>query len=109
ICYVPRTTSLRAEYRRKVRTIARGIETLLSKRSLLDPTQYGSFSWKLLSHKVCRWLVPTFALPGLLGLAMLAPVHEWARLLLWMAAAGIAAVIAGAMWPANRAMPRLLR
>ena len=109
ICYVPRTTSLRAEYRRKVRTIARGIETLLSKRSLLDPTQYGSFSWKLLSHKVCRWLVPTFALPGILGLAMLAPTHPWAGILLWLAALGIAIGIVGAMWPADRAMPRLLR
>jgi len=109
ICYVPRTTSLRAEYRRKVRTIARGIETLLSKRSLLDPTQYGSFSWKLLSHKVCRWLVPSLTVPGILGLVILAPTHRWAGMMLWLAALGIATAIAGATWPANRSMPRLLR
>ena len=58
LCYVPRTTSLKAEYRRKVRTIARGVETLLHNNHLLNPLRFGMFSWKLLSHKVCRWLVP---------------------------------------------------
>ncbi|HWG35102.1 MAG TPA: glycosyltransferase [Gemmatimonadaceae bacterium] len=109
ICYVPRTTSLRAEYRRKVRTIARGIETLLSKRSLLDPTQYGSFSWKLLSHKVCRWLVPTFVFPGVLGLGILALTHLWAQVLLCLGGLGVVTAVVGAMWPAERAMPRFLR
>jgi len=108
LCYVPRTTSLRAEYRRKVRTISRGAETLIHNRHLLDPTRYGVFAWKLLSHKVCRWLVPVSALVGAVGLALLAPTHPWASVLL--AAAGLGAIVAGAgaLWPSARPMPRVL-
>jgi cellulose synthase/poly-beta-1,6-N-acetylglucosamine synthase-like glycosyltransferase len=58
VCYVPRSTSLQREYRRKVRTIARGLQTLFYKRDLMNPARYGAFSWMLVSHKLCRWLVP---------------------------------------------------
>src|SRR2546426_11098991 len=64
ICYVPRSSSLRREYRRKVRTMARGLRTLWHKRSLLNPRRHGLFAWMLWSHKVCRWLVPWMALPA---------------------------------------------
>ena len=72
ICYVPRTSSLRAEYRRKVRTMTRGMETLYAMRSLLNPFRYGAFAWMLFSHKVCRWLVPWVALGALASLGVLA-------------------------------------
>ncbi len=58
ICYVPQSTSLRREYRRKVRTMARGLATLWNERALLNPRQYGTFSWMLASHKLSRWLLP---------------------------------------------------
>jgi cellulose synthase/poly-beta-1,6-N-acetylglucosamine synthase-like glycosyltransferase len=106
VCYVPRTSSLAAEYRRKVRTIARGVDTLIYQRHLLDPMSYGSFAWKLLSHKVCRWLVPASAIPGAIGLALLAPTEPWAAAALGcgMGLAGIA--LLGALWPARRPAPR---
>src|SRR5262249_3474278 len=88
LCYVPRTTSLKAEYRRKVRTISRGVETLLHNSHLLDPTKYGMFAWKLISHKVCRWLMPVSAILGAVGLALLAPAHRWAAAVLVAAGAG---------------------
>lgn len=56
--YVLRTSSLREEYRRRVRTATRGIETLWDTRRLLNPFEYGGFAWMLLSHKVLRWCVP---------------------------------------------------
>jgi hypothetical protein len=108
LCYVPRTTSLKAEYRRKVRTISRGAETLLYNRRLLDTTVFGVFSWKLLSHKVCRWLVSVSAPLGALGLALLAPTHAWAAVLLVLAGAGVLAAGVGALWPTTRPIPRLL-
>ncbi len=108
LCYVPRTTSLRVEYRRKVRTIARGAETLLDKRTMLDPTCYGLFSWKLLSHKVCRWLVPVSAIPGALGLVLLAMNYRWALSLACCAVIGVAVGLAGVFWPASRPMPRFV-
>jgi glycosyltransferase involved in cell wall biosynthesis len=108
LCYVPRTVALRAEYRRKVRTIVRGMETLLHNRRLLDPRAHGLFAWKLWSHKVSRWLVPPAALLGLVGLGLLATVHASARigLLAILLISGVAA--SGALWPRSRAMPRLL-
>jgi cellulose synthase/poly-beta-1,6-N-acetylglucosamine synthase-like glycosyltransferase len=72
VCYVPRSASLKREYQRKVRTITRGMETLLHKRALLNPFRYPLFAWKLFSHKVCRWLFPWTALAGLVGLLLLA-------------------------------------
>lgn len=73
ICLVPRATSLKAEFRRKVRTMARGLETLWYKRQLMNPFRYGGFALRLLSHKLCRWLV-FLTLPGaVVGLALLAP------------------------------------
>jgi cellulose synthase/poly-beta-1,6-N-acetylglucosamine synthase-like glycosyltransferase len=82
VCVVPRATSLNREYRRKVRTMLRGMETLYHKRSLLNPLRYGRFSWMLFSHKVCRWLLPWASLVALVGLATLAGEHEWAMALL---------------------------
>jgi cellulose synthase/poly-beta-1,6-N-acetylglucosamine synthase-like glycosyltransferase len=108
MCYVPRTTSLRVEYRRKVRTIARGAETLLTQHQLLDPTRYGLFAWKLLSHKVCRWLVPASAIPGAVGLIILAMRYPWADALLVAALLGVGVALVGAAWPSSRPMPRLL-
>jgi len=78
ICYVPRTSSLTNEYRRKLRTITRGMETLAHKKNLLNPLRYPLFSWMLFSHKVCRWLLPWFGLFALLGLAILSAFHAWA-------------------------------
>lgn len=58
ICFVPRTVTLRAEYRRKVRTIARGMRTIAAHRQLLNPLAHGRFAIKLISHKLCRWVLP---------------------------------------------------
>ena len=76
LCFVPRGASLRQEYRRKVRTITRGLATLAHKRALLNPLRYGVFAWMLFSHKVCRWLVPAAGLLLLAALLALA-VHSW--------------------------------
>jgi cellulose synthase/poly-beta-1,6-N-acetylglucosamine synthase-like glycosyltransferase len=108
VCYVPRTSSLHREYRRKVRTMARGMETLMFKRHLLNPMRHGVFAWMLLSHKIARWLVPWAALAGAVGVLLLAVDHPWAR----VAAAGGAGVallaLAGWLWPEERPIPRLL-
>ncbi len=107
ICYVPRAPSLEREYPRKVRTIARGMETLHHLRRLLNPWRYGSFAWMLFSHKLCRWAAPWAAAAGLLGMALLATVHIWAAVLLGAALALLAAGALGWLLPARR-LPRAL-
>jgi len=94
VCYVPRTTSLRKEYRRKVRTITRGMQTLWHKRALLNPFRYGVFSWMLWSHKVCRWALPWAALLAGVALAILAPTSTAAAALL---AIGLGALLLAAI------------
>jgi glycosyltransferase involved in cell wall biosynthesis len=108
ICYVPRTASPRDEYRRKVRTISRGMETLHFNGDLLDVSVHGVFAYKLLSHKVARWLVPISAVPSALVLAYLSREHWWAAVLLSGAAIGGVLALIGARWPHDRAMPAWL-
>ncbi|HEV8304152.1 MAG TPA: glycosyltransferase [Gemmatimonadales bacterium] len=108
LCYVPRGTSLHQEYRRKVRTITRGLATLAHKRALLNPLRYGAFAWMLVSHKVCRWLVPWALVALLAALTALAVTSGWARALLaGVGAVGAVAAIAW-VWPERRPLPRLL-
>jgi len=46
------------EFRRKVRTILRGMDVLFRHRRLLDPARHPFPSFALISHKIIRWLVP---------------------------------------------------
>ncbi|MBT8350242.1 MAG: glycosyltransferase family 2 protein [Deltaproteobacteria bacterium] len=43
------------EFDRKVRTLLRGITTLLHFKHLMNPLRYGLFSFELISHKILRW------------------------------------------------------
>jgi len=108
ICFVPRTPSIRKEYRRKVRTMTRGLETLWYKRGLLNPLRYGIFAWLLISHKLCRWLAP-WALAALAaGVAALAVARPWARWALVAQAVLLGLGVAGWLWPEHRDPPKLL-
>jgi cellulose synthase/poly-beta-1,6-N-acetylglucosamine synthase-like glycosyltransferase len=93
VCVVPRVGSIGREYRRKVRTIARGLQTLMHTRSLLNPFRYGLFAWMLFSHKLCRWLVPWAMVAGLIAVALLALDESWARWVL--VGAGLAGALSG--------------
>jgi cellulose synthase/poly-beta-1,6-N-acetylglucosamine synthase-like glycosyltransferase len=108
ICYVPRGASLRQEYARKVRTITRGIGTLVHKRALLSPLRTGVFAWMLFSHKVCRWLLPWALLLSVAALGALAVSSPWARAAL--VAGGAVGVIAalGWLWSEHGRMPRIV-
>jgi cellulose synthase/poly-beta-1,6-N-acetylglucosamine synthase-like glycosyltransferase len=108
LCLVPRTTSLRGEYRRKVRTMIRGMQTLFFKRHLLDPLRHGRFAWMLFSHKVCRWLVPWALVLGIMGLVILSFSSPVA--LVPIAAALVVFILAAAgwLWPEHRPMPAAL-
>lgn len=108
VCFVPRVASIRPEYRRKVRTITRGLGTLLYKRHLLNPFRHGAFAWMLFSHKVCRWAVPWAGVLALAGIAALSLWHPWARWVLGGIGVALAVTGGGWMWPGTRPVPRAL-
>jgi cellulose synthase/poly-beta-1,6-N-acetylglucosamine synthase-like glycosyltransferase len=107
ICYVPRTPSLQREYRRKIRTVTRGMQTLWHNRDLLNPARHGLFAWMLFSHKLCRWLIPWAGVAGAVGLTLLALSGErWASLPLIMAIPVLALTALAWRWPTGRPLPR---
>jgi len=108
-CLVPRTGSLRSEYRRKVRTVARGMTTLRAWGHLLNPLRDPLFAWKLFSHKVCRWALPLSLVFAVVGLALLAPEHPEALIVLMAGVFVMLLAIAGwVLGVLERPIPRVL-
>jgi len=74
------------EWRRKVRTVRRGIAVLSAYRALLHP-RHGRVAFSLWGHKVARFTAP-FALVALLVASALAAPHSWLAALLLFAQVG---------------------
>lgn len=66
-CRIAPAVSARVEYRRRIRTIVQGLETLGAFRDLLNPIHHGRFAIALLSHKLGRWLLPLLVPVALCG------------------------------------------
>ncbi|MGZ8393784.1 MAG: glycosyltransferase family 2 protein [Nitrospira sp.] len=62
----------RKEFDRKVRTVLRGISVFMKSLSLVNPFAHATFAWQLVSHKLCRWLVPFEMLTAFVANAILA-------------------------------------
>jgi cellulose synthase/poly-beta-1,6-N-acetylglucosamine synthase-like glycosyltransferase len=109
LCIVPRARALQAEYKRKIRTMLRGLNTLWYLRSLLDPFRYGRFAWMLFSHKLARWL-GFLTLPlAPIGLLLLALSHRWAAVLVLLGAVGIAAGLMALTHADSESLPGLVK
>ena len=64
--------SVTSELSRRTRIGTRSWNTLADNTSLLDPIRYPLFSFKLVSHKLLRWLSPVFMLIVLVSSSVLA-------------------------------------
>ncbi len=104
-CVVPRTSSLRAETRRKARTMAQGLETLRYGASLMNPWKHGAFAIALASHKLARWLVYVTAPLAVIGIAWLATESRVALVLFAALIVGFAAGVLAMRWPPLRRVP----
>jgi hypothetical protein len=69
------------EYERKVRTVVRGISVFMRSISLLNPFKYHLFAWQLLSHKLCRWMVPFALIAAFVANGLLAADSGFYRIL----------------------------
>ena len=56
---------VRAEFRRKIRMIAGGYQTLWRYRKQINPFTRPTIAWQLVSHKLLRWWVPAFLFAAL--------------------------------------------
>jgi hypothetical protein len=67
------------EYQRKVRTMLRGITTLMHFRRMLNPLRHGLFAFELTSHKLLRWIAGLFLATLLSSNLLLAgsPAYRW--------------------------------
>ena len=101
ICFVPRAANMRIEFRRKIRTMSRGIQTLFYHGQLLDPFRYGLFAWFLWSHKLVRWLVPMALVTGAIAVVVLSRAGRVAVV------AGLVLAAVGWWWPQNGRAPKL--
>jgi glycosyltransferase involved in cell wall biosynthesis len=59
------------EYRRKIRTVIRGMTAVARHPEVLNPLHLGLFSFQLWSHKIMRWGVPFFLLAFAVSTLML--------------------------------------
>jgi len=102
---VPRTPSLRAETKRKARTMAQGLETLRYGASLMNPFRHGGFAIALASHKLARWLVYLRVPLAVVGLVWLALTSRAALVLLLAMVLGVAMGAAAMRWPEGKRVP----
>lgn len=68
-------TDEKREYRRKVRTVIRGLAAIFRRPDVLNPFAFGLFAFQVWSHKILRWLVPWFLISLLITSAVLSNSH----------------------------------
>lgn len=107
-CLVPRTPTLKAELRRKSRTMGRGLDTLVYLRAMMNPLRYGSYAFMMFSHKFVRWLLFPSLLGWLIGPLLVARTMPIALLLTVGMIVGLVIARVVITWPEDRRLPRLI-
>ena len=107
-CLVPRTPTLKAELRRKSRTMGRGLSTLLYLRGMMNPFKYGSYAFMMASHKLVRWMLFPAFLGWLVGPLLLLRSAPYTLVLTLGMAVGLVLARLVVTWPDDKRLPRLI-
>ncbi len=107
-CLVPRTPTLKAELRRKSRTMGRGLDTLVYLRGMMNPLRYGSYAFMMISHKLVRWLLFPSLLGWLIGPLLLVRTAPWTLLVAVGMVVGLVVARLVLTWPDDRRLPRVV-
>jgi len=107
-CLVPRTPTLKAELRRKSRTMARGLATLVYLRRTMNPFRYGSYAFMMASHKLVRWMLFPSFLGWLIGPLFLVGSAPYTLVLTLGMIVGLVTARLVVTWPDDRRLPRLI-
>jgi len=88
----------RKEYERKVRTVLRGISVFMRSLALVNPLRHAMFAWQLLSHKLCRWLVPFGMMTAFVSNTILALSSRWYAMLFLIQILFYSVALGGILW-----------
>ena len=88
----------RKEFDRKVRTVLRGISVFMKSLGLVNPMRYPLFAWQLVSHKLCRWLVPFAMMAAFLSNAILALSSKWYAMTFVLQMLFYSVALGGILW-----------
>lgn len=98
IGYYKNIADERKEYDRKVRTVLRGISVFMRSLALVNPLRHSVFAWQLLSHKLCRWLVPFGMMTAFVSNALLALSSQWYAMLFLVQILFYSVALGGILW-----------
>jgi hypothetical protein len=98
IGYYKNIADERKEYDRKVRTVLRGISVFMRSLALVNPLRHAVFAWQLLSHKLCRWLVPFGMMTAFVSNAYVAFSSRWYATLFMIQVLFYAVALGGIVW-----------
>lgn len=107
-CLVPRTPTLKAELRRKSRTMGRGLSTLVYLRGMMNPFRYGSYAFMMASHKLVRWMLFPALLGWLVGPLLLLRSAPYTLVLTLGMVVGLVLARLVITWPDDKRLPRLI-
>lgn len=107
-CLVPRTPTLKAELRRKSRTMGRGLATLVYLRGTMNPFRYGSYAFMMVLHKLVRWLLFPAFLGWLIGPLLLVHSAPYTLVLTLGMIAGLITARLVVTWPDDTRLPTLI-
>jgi hypothetical protein len=107
-CLVPRTPTLKAELRRKSRTMGRGLATLMYLRATMNPLKYGSYAFMMASHKLLRWMLFPAFLGWLVGPLFLLRTAPYTLLLTLGMVVGLITARLVVTWPDDKRLPKVI-
>ncbi len=107
-CLVPRTPTLKAELRRKSRTMGRGLDTLVYLRATMNPFKYGSYAFMMASHKLVRWMLFPSFLGWLIGPLFLLEAAPYTIVLTLGMVVGLITALLVVTLPDDKRLPKII-
>jgi len=100
LCYYGAVKTEEEEFKRKVRTVLRGISAFFATPEALQVSPV--FTWQIVSHKLFRWLVPIFLILGTVGAYSLSDQSGFWYLVSLALTAFYSLALAGYFFPQTR-------
>jgi hypothetical protein len=81
-----------------MRTVLRGISVFMRSLELANPVRHPVLAWQVVSHKLCRWLVPFAMMAAFASNAFLAFSPSWYAALILIQVMFYSVALGGILW-----------